>query len=117
MSWLQFKNGDLVQKSRGSKWRGKIVGVYSASLTDEGYAVESFYEPGNVQIYPAIALEHWAGPPDVIGALERTIKYLDTLDGNLMRNDVDMLLDECEPPAGVAGDLRAIIAQIKGDAT
>lgn len=51
-----FRHGDYVQKISGGSWRGKIVGWYQSSLTQEGYAVESMYEPGSVQIYPAAAL-------------------------------------------------------------
>jgi hypothetical protein len=53
----KFKPGERVRKVRGSSWQGFIVGAYSASLTPEGYAVESEREPGNVQVYPAAALE------------------------------------------------------------
>lgn len=53
----KFKPGDRVRKIRGSSWQGIVVGAYSASLTPEGYAVESEREPGNVQVYPAVALE------------------------------------------------------------
>lgn len=53
----KFNIGDLVRKVRGSKWRGKICGFYSTSLTAFGYAVESSKEPGNVQVYPVAALE------------------------------------------------------------
>ena len=52
----RFRHGDLVYKVRGSKWRGKIVGWYSTSLTEEGYCVESSREHGSVQIYPESAL-------------------------------------------------------------
>lgn len=34
-----------------------MVGEYSTSLTPDGYAVESLYHPGSVQIYSAQALE------------------------------------------------------------
>lgn len=54
----KFKLGDLVQKKTGSDWFGLVVGMYSTKLTPEGYAVESTYHPGSVQIYPAAALEH-----------------------------------------------------------
>ena len=53
---LTFRHGDRVQKRSGGYWRGHVVGWYSTSLTNEGYAVESMYEPGSVQIYPAAAL-------------------------------------------------------------
>lgn len=52
----QFIIGQRVKKIAGSKWRGRIVGTYSTTLTPEGYAVESEREPGSVQIYPAHAL-------------------------------------------------------------
>jgi dihydrofolate reductase (trimethoprim resistance protein) len=51
-----FALGDAVEKTKGSSWHGRIVGWYSTDLTPEGYAVESDFEPGSVQIYPAAAL-------------------------------------------------------------
>lgn len=53
----KFKVGDLVTKTKGSQWKGRVVGTYSTTLTPEGYAVESSTERGSVQIYPAAALE------------------------------------------------------------
>lgn len=58
----KFKHGDPVCKSRGSQWKGKVVGWYSTTLTPEGYAVESNTEHGSVQIYPAAALEQLPYP-------------------------------------------------------
>lgn len=55
----KFKKGDHVEKIKGSSWRGVVVGYYSTEQTHEGYAVESSYEPGSVQIYPASALQEW----------------------------------------------------------
>ena len=55
----KFKRGDRVRKIKGSSWHGTVVGEYSTSLTPEGYAVESWWEDGSVQIYPAVALELW----------------------------------------------------------
>ena len=52
-----FELGDSVRKTKGSKWKGRVVGTYSTALTPEGYAVESSTETGSVQIYPAAALE------------------------------------------------------------
>lgn len=54
---MKYPLGTLVQKTKGSSWRGKVVGFYSTELTPIGYAVESIYEPGSVQIYPESALE------------------------------------------------------------
>lgn len=51
-----FKFGELVEKTSGSQWSGRIVGRYSTSLTPDGYAVESDSHAGSVQIYPAKAL-------------------------------------------------------------
>jgi dihydrofolate reductase (trimethoprim resistance protein) len=51
-----FMYGDFVTKVKGSCWTGKVVGWYSTELTPEGYAVESSFEKGSVQIYPASAL-------------------------------------------------------------
>jgi len=54
---MKFKLGDSVRKIKGSQWRGFVVGTYSTHLTPEGYCVESMFERGSVQIYPASALE------------------------------------------------------------
>lgn len=53
----KFKYGDPVKKIKGSEWEGFIVGFYSSSVTDRGYAVESNQHVGSVQIYPEAALE------------------------------------------------------------
>lgn len=53
----KFRMGDLVKKSTGSEWQGRICGTYSTALTPEGYAVGSEAHAGSVQIYPAKALE------------------------------------------------------------
>lgn len=53
---MKFKLGDWVQKTKGSSWRGHVVGFYSTTLTPIGYCVESNWEPGSVQIYPESAL-------------------------------------------------------------
>jgi hypothetical protein len=53
----KFTMGELVKKTSGSEWQGRICGTYSTSLTPEGYAVESEAHAGSVQIYPAKALE------------------------------------------------------------
>lgn len=52
-----------VRKKKGSAWHGKVVGFYSTALTPEGYAVESAFERGSVQIYPVAALEEWFPTP------------------------------------------------------
>lgn len=57
-----FLLGDSVRKRPGGgAWRGEVVGVYLASKTPLGFAVESVREEGSVQIYPAKALEEWDG--------------------------------------------------------
>lgn len=53
----KFKRGDRVRKIKGASWSGNIVGFYSTHLTPIGYAVESEWEVGSVQIYPEAALE------------------------------------------------------------
>lgn len=58
---MLWRLGSLIQKSRGSNWRGTICGTYSTTMTPIGYAVESSREPGNVQIYPEAALMGWDG--------------------------------------------------------
>jgi hypothetical protein len=54
---FKFNFGDRVRKIRGGSWNGHIVGFYSTTLTERGYAVESERETGSVQIYPENALE------------------------------------------------------------
>lgn len=56
----KFSLGDRVEKTKGSAWHGRVVGFYSTSLTQFGYAVESEREPGSVQIYPEAALKSTA---------------------------------------------------------
>jgi hypothetical protein len=53
----KFRMGDLVKKSTGSEWVGRVVGWYSTEQTPEGYAVESSAHRNSVQIYPVTALE------------------------------------------------------------
>lgn len=53
----KYQLGDRVVKSKGAEWRGRVVGFYSSSMTERGYAVESAYHEGSVQIYPEAALE------------------------------------------------------------
>ena len=52
-----FWIGSRVKKRSGAEWQGRVVGWYSTELTPEGYAVESEFHPGSVQIYPASALQ------------------------------------------------------------
>lgn len=52
-----FNFGERVKKRAGAKWQGRVVGWYTTDLTPEGYAVESDYHKGSVQIYPVTALE------------------------------------------------------------
>lgn len=52
-----FFVGTRVKKRNGAEWKGRIVGWYSTELTPEGYAVESEFHRGSVQIYPVSALE------------------------------------------------------------
>ena len=59
----RFKRGDYVRKVVGSKWNGRVVGFYTTELTQRGYAVESMYEIGSVQIYPEKALELFSVAP------------------------------------------------------
>lgn len=59
----QFALGDMVQKKGRASWRGKVVGWYRTDLTALGYAVESEFEPGSVQIYPETGLLPYAPTP------------------------------------------------------
>ena len=54
--------GDYAAKKGRALWRGKIVGWYRTDLTKLGYAIESHFEPGSVQIYPETAIEAWTPP-------------------------------------------------------
>jgi len=54
-----YRMGTWVETREGARWRGKIVGQYRTSMNRQGYVVESAYEPGSVQVYPASALELW----------------------------------------------------------
>lgn len=99
---MQFKIGDTVCKTKGSKWQGKIVGQYSTALTPNGYAVESDTETGSVQIYPASALE-LAAAGAISGRAEQLIACLEaevkSRDARLLEMDAQCML------AGVALDL------------
>lgn len=52
-----YQLGDYVKKAKGAEWAGVIVGFYSTALTPRGYAIESDFYRGTVQIYPEAALE------------------------------------------------------------
>jgi|GEM_PF-6009915 len=43
-------------------------------------------------------------------AVRRCAEYLDALADNMLKNDADMLLDECRDPKDVANELRAALA-------
>ncbi|MBO9102394.1 MULTISPECIES: DfrB family trimethoprim-resistant dihydrofolate reductase [Rhizobium] len=58
----KFQMGDYAAKKGRASWRGKIVGWYRTDLTNLGYAIESYFEPGSVQIYPETAIEMWMPP-------------------------------------------------------
>lgn len=53
----KYQLGDVVKKSSGSEWAGKVVGFYSSSMTERGYAIENNIYKGSVQIYPEAALK------------------------------------------------------------
>ena len=53
----KFSLGDLVTKTKGSEWTGRVVGYYSTALTPVGVCVESSTHKGSVQIYPESALK------------------------------------------------------------
>lgn len=73
-----YQLGDKVRKKSGSSWRGTVVGFYeNEPHTSEGYAVASDFEPGNVQVYPARALEPWDGTPAPAGEVGSRIAHVD----------------------------------------
>jgi len=54
----KYKMGDrLRKKGKKGQWQGRVVGFYSATHSDIGYAIESERELGSVRIYPEKALE------------------------------------------------------------
>jgi hypothetical protein len=59
----KFQMGDYVAKKGRALWRGKIVGWYRTDVTKLGYAIESYFELGSVQIYPETTIEAWTPPP------------------------------------------------------
>ena len=63
VSGFTYQYGDAVcKKTRGGKgahFRGHVVGFYKSSLTEEGYAIESAFEQGTVQIYPLKMIKPW----------------------------------------------------------
>lgn len=61
----KWELGDLVSKTKGSNWTGRVVGYYSTVLTPRGYAVESLTEKGSVQIYPESALKEVTEPTEL----------------------------------------------------
>lgn len=75
-----FRLGDLVEKKRGSTWHGRIVGWYATQLTPEGYAVESIFEHGSVQIYPAAALQKHDPEQDLVIDIKRSPYLSEALD-------------------------------------
>lgn len=64
----RWQLGDTVAKRRGSSWRGRVVGFYATANTPIGYAVESYYEPGSVQVWPEAALQDWTPPGGIVPA-------------------------------------------------
>ncbi|MBL8575032.1 MAG: hypothetical protein JNM13_15260 [Hyphomicrobiaceae bacterium] len=52
----KFRLGDRVASIAGSSWRGRVVGAYATTTTQEGYVVESENGPSRVQIYSAAVL-------------------------------------------------------------
>lgn len=55
----RWRINDWVSKKSGSSWRGRVCGFYRTALTPVGYAIESHWEPGSVQIFPEAALAPW----------------------------------------------------------
>lgn len=49
---------------------------------------------------------------DLRKALEEARDYLTALEGNLIANDADMMIDDCAPPSAVADNLSAALARI-----
>ena len=100
---MEFKKGDKVRKTKGSKWQGKIVGQYSTALTPNGYAVESDTEIGSVQIYPASALE-MVNP----GSLSRADEMISCLEFEVAKRDAR--ITEFEAAVAVARGMQAAMA-------
>ncbi|RDC59744.1 Dihydrofolate reductase type [Alteripontixanthobacter maritimus] len=102
--------GDLVQKKRNSEWRGVVVGFYSTDATPEGYNVESLFERGSCQLWPASALIDWdgQGAPEQLAArieaLETMVRSLtaslDQITGDVANDSYEDLLDEARTLTG-----------------
>lgn len=50
---------------------------------------------------------------DLVKAAEAASKYLRDLEGNMLTNDADMMLDDCLPPSHHADALDAALARAK----
>lgn len=80
----KFQMGDIVRK-KGDKgqWHGRVCGLYSTRITPNGYAVESIYEAGSVQIYPESALEPYTPdrviiPRDVLEGMKKDVSNMES---------------------------------------
>jgi dihydrofolate reductase (trimethoprim resistance protein) len=80
-----YKLGDLLTKTKGSSWTGRVVGFYGTNLTDEGYAIESMYEPGSVQIYPLSALRRYDPERDVHPMVKDARDRIEALNAEVAR--------------------------------
>lgn len=54
---FKYDIGAILKKKKGASWIGRVVGFYQTELNGEGYALESLYHKGTVQIYPEFMLE------------------------------------------------------------
>ena len=100
MTKPRWKEGDLVRKKKNSFWRGVVAGDYrNLPHTDEGYAIASLFEPGNVQIYPVVALEEWDGE----GTPEKLQARIDQLEAE-REHMLTAIHDAIRRPLGVVPD-------------
>jgi hypothetical protein len=109
-----FQRGDLVRKKSGSSWRGRIVGDYSATWTVDGYNVESLFEPGNVQVYPAAALLPWSAKEGHLGIDLPGFRVVRDLSEEERETLVRALVDSNEDELCEADAFRAVLDAVFG---
>lgn len=111
-----FKLGDHVCKIKGSDWHGIIVGTYSTDLTPEGYCVESAFEEGSVQLYPASALEPWDKQSISHRAFLRKWNFPDECKDSIRRATIKLLERNMGPISAYELEyIKDLVAQLESE--